>query len=146
MSQRFTNKYSALPQQGFSLIAAIFVVVILGAIGGFIVAVSSAQKATTATTLKAARAYESARSGIEWGIYRAVIDGVCAAGPTNVDVSGAPGLGAFNAVQVTCGVSLHQEGATPISVYVITSTASSGVFGETYFVSRQIRVTATNAP
>jgi len=145
MSQKTTNHSSALQQQGFSLIAAIFVVVILGAIGGFIVAVSTAQKATTATTLKATRAYQAARSGIEWGIYRAVIDGVCVAGPTSVDVSGASGLGAFNAVQIACGVTVHQEGATPISVYVITSTASSGVFGETYYVSRQIRVTVTNA-
>lgn len=139
------NHPSAIQQRGFSLIAAIFVVVILGAIGTFIVAVSTAQKATTTTTIKASRAYEAARSGIEWGIYRAVQDVSCLAA-TNIDVSAAPGLGEFNAVQVTCTFTNHTEGNTPIRVYLITSTATSGAFGEPYFVSRQIRVSATNAP
>ena len=142
----FTNRLvRAHRQRGFSLVAAIFIIVVLAAIGTFILTVSTVQKATTATTLQAARAYDAARSGIEWGIYQAV-NGSCLAGPTSVDVSAAPGLGSFNAVQVSCSDTDHAEGSNNIKVYVITATASAGTFGQPYYVSRQIRVSATNAP
>jgi hypothetical protein len=42
---------------------------------------------------------------------------------------------------------LHRERAPPdYNVYVITSTATSGSFGEADYVSRTLQVTVTDAP
>ena len=137
----------AFKQSGFSIIAALFLMVALGILGVFMVTLSTVQHATSSTAINAGRAYQAARSGIEWGVDRAANAGICNPGPTAVDMTSAPGLANF-AVNVVCTQTLHQEGANPVTVFDITSTSTDNTFafGEPYFVSRQIRVTATNAP
>jgi len=54
---------------GFSLVAAIFLLVILSSLGAFIVTVSTTQSHASALDVLGARAYRAARAGIEWGAY-----------------------------------------------------------------------------
>jgi hypothetical protein len=50
-------------------------------------------------------------------------------------------------VEVSCTATQHREYGPPdYNVYVITSTATSGSFGDADYVSRRIQVTVTDAP
>lgn len=55
-------------QRGFAIVAAIFILVVLAALAGFVVSVSSTQHLTFAQDIQGARAYQAARVGVEWGI------------------------------------------------------------------------------
>jgi MSHA biogenesis protein MshP len=65
-------------KRGFSLISAIFLLVVLSALGAAIVNVTTAQHAGSALDVQGARAYQAARAGVEWGLYQKV-NGSCAA-------------------------------------------------------------------
>lgn len=53
-------------QVGFAAIAAIFLVVVLAALGAFMVTFSNTQQLTSAQDLQGTRAYWAARAGLEW--------------------------------------------------------------------------------
>ena len=57
-------------ERGFSLVSAIFLLVILAALGAAIVNVSTVQHMASALDLMGAQAYQAARAGSEWGLYR----------------------------------------------------------------------------
>jgi len=56
--------------RGFAIVAAIFILVVLAALGAFILSVSSSQQLGSALDVQGARAYQAARAGIEWGLYQ----------------------------------------------------------------------------
>ncbi len=139
-------------QRGFALVAAVFIVVVLALLGIMMVTIGGMQRATASAAVQGARAYHAARTGIEWGIYQALNNTVptCGAAPstptTNTFNLGITGLDGF-AVSVVCEYTEHREGAPPNDkVYVITSTATSGTFGNADYVSRTIKATVTDAP
>jgi MSHA biogenesis protein MshP len=55
-------------EAGFTIVQAIFVLVVLGMLGAYMVTMSTVQQATSTQALMQARAYQAARSGLEWGI------------------------------------------------------------------------------
>ena len=135
-------------QRGFSLIAAIFIVVVLAVLGAFMVTLNVLQHATSAAALQGARAFQAAQSGIEWGVYQALHGAACSAAPAQTTsgpfaLNGA-GLSDFQ-VTVTCTYTQYQEQSTNYNVYTISATATYGTFGNPDFVSRSLVITATNA-
>ncbi|NIR58079.1 MAG: hypothetical protein GWO02_00440 [Gammaproteobacteria bacterium] len=124
---------------------AIFVLVVLAAIGAYALTVGSVQRETTALSMQGGRAYHAARSGLQWGLYRALADGDCGAFPGTIQYSGAPGLQGFRAT-VTCRASAHRERSTTFNVYVITAVGEHGGFGDRDYVRRELTVTASQAP
>ena len=54
-------------QKGFSLVAAIFLLVVLALLGALIASVTGMQQASGQLDLVGVRAYHSARAGLEWG-------------------------------------------------------------------------------
>jgi len=58
------------PARGFAIISAIFILVVLAALGAFVVSISTNQQIGSALDVQGVRAYQAARAGIEWGIYR----------------------------------------------------------------------------
>lgn len=130
-------------QRGFALVIAIFIVVVLALIGIMMVTIGTVQRSTAAAAAQGARAYYAARSGIEWAAFQALQNGNCAAS-TSFPLA-VPGLNGFT-VSVQCNSTSHRERSDTYNVYVITSTAASGTFGAVDYVSRQLRVTLTNAP
>jgi MSHA biogenesis protein MshP len=56
--------------RGFAIVSAIFILVVLAALGAFIVNISSSQQIGSALDVVGVRAYQAARAGIEWGMYR----------------------------------------------------------------------------
>ncbi len=137
-------------QRGFTLVTAIFVIVILATLVGYMVSLSGTQRATSLLALQGTRAYEGARSGIEWGVQQAFTTPgtMCSAAPGSTPTSFAlsgPGLTGFR-VTVTCDFTTHTEKSTLLSVYHLNSLAEYGTYGSPDYVSRQLEATVSNAP
>jgi len=105
-------------QRGFTAITAIFILVVLTALGAFILSVSTGQQIGSALDVQGVRVYEAARSGVEWGLHRQLQDSSCA--PSASFVPAAPTLSAYT-VTVTC-VATPDTNNGP-TVWTVTSTA-----------------------
>lgn len=57
-------------EHGFAIVTALFLLVVLAGLGGFVVSVSTNQHIGSAMDVQGVRAYEAARSGVEWGLYQ----------------------------------------------------------------------------
>ena len=125
--------------RGFTIVAAIFLLVVLAALGAFVLTVSSAQHMTSAQDLQGARAYQAARSGIEWGAFQALRNSSCA-GSTPISPGGT--LSGFN-VSVLCSSAgwSYSEAGNSVTLYQITATASQGTPGSATYVERQVQAT-----
>lgn len=88
--------------RGFALISAIFILVVLAVLAAAAVQVASMQHIGSALDIQGSQAYQAARAGIEWGLYRQKRNGNCAA--TTSFSAGAPSLAAFT-ITVTCAAS-----------------------------------------
>jgi MSHA biogenesis protein MshP len=133
-------KRAHLPtQRGFAAIAAIFIVVLLAALGGFMVTFSNTQQLTAAQDIQGSRAYWAARAGLEWGIgsvaASAAAPPVCPASPTTL---AAVFDGGFT-VTITCSRTDFIEGANSAYIFQITATAkSSGTVGSVGYIERSL--------
>jgi MSHA biogenesis protein MshP len=134
---RCVPRRAAAAQRGFSIVSAIFLLVVLSALGAFMATFSSVQHVTSALDVRGAQAYQAARTGIEWGTYRVLRNSSCAGSQALNDV---PGF----IVTVTCVASAsYTEGVTPVTAYQITATASSGTVGGIGYVERQLQATVS---
>lgn len=57
-------------QRGFTLVSAIFILVVLAALAAFMVVISTTQQIGSALDVQGARAYQAARAGVEWGVFQ----------------------------------------------------------------------------
>ena len=144
-------------QRGFSLVAAIFLLIVLGSLGAYMVTIGGTNRATSTAALQGARAYQAARSGIEWAVFRidtaaTPVDAQAACNNgTAGDIDGnsfalaVPGLNGFT-INTFCNFTRHSQlGTNNVTVYTIGSTATSGgAYGNLDFVQR--RITATISP
>ncbi len=105
-------------QRGFTAVTAIFILVVLTALGAFILSVSTSQQIGSALDVQGVRVYEAARSGVEWGLYRQLRDNSCAASTSFVPPT--PTLSAYT-VTVTCVATPGTNGGP--TVWTVTSTA-----------------------
>jgi MSHA biogenesis protein MshP len=105
-------------QRGFTAVSAIFILVVLVALGAFIVSVSTSQQIGSALDVQGVRAYEAARSGVEWGLHRQLRNNNCAASASFVPP--APTLATFT-VTVSCVLTPGTNGGP--ATYTVVSTA-----------------------
>jgi len=133
-------------QQGFSLISAIFLLVVIAALGTFAVTLSTTQQQSSALDVMGARAYHAARTGIEWAAFQVVNSPLNAAapapcGPTNFALNTLGGtLNPFT-VTVNCAAASHVEDASTVWIYDVTAVAqTAGSPGDTGYVERVISV------
>jgi MSHA biogenesis protein MshP len=112
-------------QRGFALVTAIFILVVLAALGGFIATVSTTQHAGSALDVMSARAYQASRAGLEWGLFQALQPVAACAATT--DIGNLNGV----AVTVTCTAvaSGNAVEAGLGTIYRITSIACSPAIG-----------------
>lgn len=131
--------------RGFAILSAIFILVVLAALGAFILSVSTSQQIGSALDVQGARAYQAARSGIEWGLYRQLQNGVCAASSSFMPA--ATTLSGFT-VTVTCNAVTDGSGGP--TVYSVFATAcnqpNAGVCPNTaspgsLYIERRLAVT-----
>lgn len=141
-------------QHGFSLISAIFLLVVIAALGTFAVTLSTNQHSTMALDMLGARAYQAARAGIEWGAFQVLPNSAgvfasdCRTNGTNsqtFDPASNPladTLAGFT-VLVQCAATSHVENGNAMWVYHLTATSSQGTAGTPNYVERQISATIT---
>ena len=121
-------------QRGFAAIAAIFLVVGLAALGGFMLTFSSAQQVSSVQDQLGSRAYWAARAGLDWGIASTVASAPadCPTSPSTLAVDN------FSVV-ATCAVQTYTEAGATVSIFrynaVATSAAAVGSLG---FVERSL--------
>lgn len=139
-------------QQGFSLITAIFLLVVITSLGALMMTFFTAQQQSSALDVLDARAYQAARAGFEWGAFQitqsnvaggAFATGCQGAGSSSaVTLSGTP-LSSFNVV-VSCFYTPFQTDTNSSGVYEITATANGvngAALGSTDYVQRVIQAT-----
>jgi len=131
-------------QLGFTIVSAIFILVVIAALGAFIVNISSSQQIGSALDVQGSRAYQAARAGIEWGVYQvqastnyqfgfgtspvgtnlkttaSINVRACPTSPSSFTLP-APTLTGFT-VTVTCTATTDQ-GSTGPTVYKVVATA-----------------------
>jgi MSHA biogenesis protein MshP len=130
-------------KNGFALISAIFLLVVIGALGLFSVTISTTQQQDSIMDLQGSRAYQAARAGIEASIYQITKSGVttCTGFPQPTMPAGQ--LSTFT-VTVTCSSASYTEGVDTFSVYQLTSIAKTGTLGSANYVERQLQVAIKN--
>ncbi len=136
-------------QQGFSLVTAIFLLVVIAALGVFAVTLSTTQQQSAAMDVMGTRAYHAARAGIEWGAYQvlpnsAVAGGFaasCSGGATSQVLAPLPNTLAGFSVNVQCAGTAHSEASATVTIYQLTSTATQGTVATPDYVERRMQVT-----
>ena len=123
--------------KGFSLISAIFLLVVVAALGTFAVTISTTQQQSAAMDVLGSRAYQAARAGIEWEAYQVLQNGGCAAGPPVMPPTST--LAGFAVTIPTCTTAITTEAGTTVTTYQITSIATQGVSPN--YIERQLTVT-----
>jgi len=114
-------------QLGFSIAAAIFLLVVLALLGAIIVTVTGVQQASEQLDVQGVRAYHAARAGIEWGAYQVLDPNNASATPPDcpatTNITGlAASLSAFT-ISVTCVHAPATEGNRSVRVYQVTAAA-----------------------
>lgn len=113
-------------QAGFAAISALFLLVVLAALGAFMVSFANTQNLTSAQDIQGSRAYWSARAGLEWAIV-STASGSCPASPTALVIDGF-------SVTVSCTRTTYVDSDT-INIFALTSQsvlAGGGVGSPTY--------------
>ena len=130
----------AIVQRGFAAIAAVFLVVVLAALGAFMLTFSNTQQLTSAQDLLGSRAYWAARAGLEWAIFLAKTNAACPASPSAFSVN----TGAVFNLSVTCSLQSYNEGANTIKVFSLKSVATQGSVGSAGYVERSLSAALEN--
>ena len=139
-------------QAGFSLITAIFLIVVVALLAVFMVTIGSVQQTTTTYSLLSSRALFAADSGMQWAMRRVTRDGVaglnCPAAPATGSVNFTIGNGAISGytVVVNCSVQNFTENPDNYNVYNLIVRASRGTLGSPDYIARNIRASVTTAP
>jgi MSHA biogenesis protein MshP len=112
--------------QGFGLVAAMFLLIVVALVVIAMARLSVAQHGTISLSIQQARAYQAARAGVEWGITQAISSGNCAQGTPSL---AGNNLGEFS-LNVACIRNNYVDNdGTAVSIFRFTSTAQNGTPG-----------------
>jgi MSHA biogenesis protein MshP len=126
-------------QSGFSIVSAIFLLVVMASLGAFMLTFSSVQHTTSAQDIQGSRAYQAARAGIEFGLYQVLNPAVASCGSTTLTLGGT--LAGFTDNVVCNASAVYTEGSNTLTVFTITSNASQGAAGNPVRVERELQAT-----
>ena len=133
-------------QTGFTIVTAIFLIVVVALLAGFMVTIGNVQRQTSTFSIIGPRVLFAAQSGIEWALAEVVASDACFAPATTINLTG----GTLNGITVTLDCSQTvpaiTEGADTYNVFAIESVAEFGISGKEDFFSRRISATVTNPP
>lgn len=120
-------------QGGFATIVALFLLVVLAALGAFMVSMSSSQQVGSAQDIQGTRAYWAAKAGLEWAVGSlTAAPGACPTAPAPFTVEGFT-------VSVTCARNAFDENGATRVVYTLGSRASAGgAAGSMGYVERSV--------
>ena len=143
-------------QRGLGAVTIIVVLVTLAGIAAAIVRLAAEAQTTAAQELLATRAAQSARAGLQWGLYQAFKGSwtTCSGASSTIDMSAENGM----RVTVGCSSTLYNEGesapGTPqtVRVYTLDATACNSssacpdntLVARPGYVERRWQIHATN--
>ena len=96
---------SSRRQSGFVLVLAVFMLVMLAAISAYLLTISNLQVQTGVQDELGARAYQSARTGIDWGAYQ-ILRAPAQAFATGCNQASCPGTASATYVERQLRISL----------------------------------------
>lgn len=116
--------FSGRPQQrGVSLIAAVFLLLLMSLLAAAMVSIVSTSQVNLAADIGGSQAYQAARAGVEWGMYQLDPNGQsnglpnC---PSSTTLTAIPG----HSVDVSCSASAtYTEGNRSLRVFRIVAVA-----------------------
>ena len=135
-------------QRGFSLVSAIFLLVVLAALGAAMVTFSAAQNQSLAMDILGSRAYQAANAGIEWAAYNIASAPGAGKAPVTIATPGTNALdGNLAPFTVTVGYTVWAQsdavvagsGIENVWSYDITASAVYGTAGTADYVERVVR-------
>lgn len=115
-TNRFRSR-SRMRQAGVGIVTAIFLLVVMAGLAVAMVAMYTTQQASANIDLLGARAYQAARAGVEWGLFRQMRNKSCVASTTLALPAGTT-LAGFTVI-VTC----KSIGTAALPQYALSSTA-----------------------
>ena len=132
-------------ERGFTTIMALFLLLVLTAMGGYMLTFSKTQQLTSAQDVLGSKAYWAARGGLEWAmgyvIRQPIATAACPASPTNLPGGTAVFDGGFTVV-LTCTMQAFTEGlplAKNKKLFFFTSVATNANQpGNVGFVERSL--------
>jgi MSHA biogenesis protein MshP len=128
---------------GIGMVPAIFLLVVLSLVGAVMLRLVGVEGATSSLSFRSARAFQAARSGVEWGTRQVTTTSACPATTTLTLTQG--GLNGFSVV-VSCSSTQHVDGGATSNSFLLSSTATAGAFGARDYVSRRVQGVVTDAP
>ena len=117
-------------QKGFTLVQAVFILVVLALLGVAMMRLGSVQSSGSTFAVQGARAYQAALGGLEWGAARA---------STGASCDGTFNLEEFS-LTVSCSSADFVEGASGTTIYHIESVAAFGSYGTPDYVQRRLEM------
>jgi len=121
-------------QRGFALIGALFVLVVVAALGAFAVRINMTQQHDADLDLQQLRAEAGLNSGVEYAATRLLAPGANCGNLANLNVGGYAVT--FNA----CARVQYVVNSATVNVYTVTLTSSRGVYGTPEFLARTATV------
>ena len=116
--KQFRSNFAHHANKGFAIITAIFILVVLAVLGAFMVNVSTNQHIGSALDVQGVRAYQTARAGIEWGLYQKLVANSCVG-----STSFAPAASSLAGFTVTVSCSSYADVNGGPTTYTINAIA-----------------------
>ena len=135
-----TSLHVGVATRGFAAVAAVFLLVVLAALGAFMLTFSNTQQLTSAQDVQGSRAYWAARAGLEWGIGSVFAVADPATLTTSTCTTATPlSLSGFS-VSVGCTLATYTEdGGSRYLVQILsTATVSGAGVGTVGYIERQL--------
>ena len=125
MRSSSTTCPEARRESGFTLVSAVFLVVVLAALGSALANIAVREQMGSAAEVEAARVQQAARAGLEWGAFQVLRNPVPpAAAPACFASTNFSPAGLTNyTVTVSCTQTAASDGATNLVFYQLVATA-----------------------
>ena len=122
-------------ERGFALVGAVFLLVVVAALGAFAVRINMTQRHASTLELQELRAQAALQSGIDYAAARLLATGNCAR------VRNIPGMpGNFAVTFANCIARPYVINGVVVTIYTLDVTATSGAaYGTPEFVVRTAR-------
>lgn len=132
-------------QRGVSLVAAIFLLLLLAGLAAFMANILSVTHINLAADIGGSRAYQAARAGAEWGMFQLDPNAQSSSLPSCAGAAGTLSAIPGHSVVVQCVAypldgTVYREGGRSLRIFRITATATA-VAVRAPGIERQVVVT-----
>ncbi|NKB38802.1 MAG: hypothetical protein GKR93_16850 [Gammaproteobacteria bacterium] len=131
-------------QKGINLVSVIFLLVVISAIGLFMLTLGNVQQQTSTYSVLSSRAVYAAQSGMQWAIRSVLTTNDCSAFTGDFNLTGT--VSSNFTISPSCTFSMHTENPLTYNVYQLSVTARNGSVGDDDYISRTITAKVTDLP